>query len=79
VSSDEQGTAADRAGGDARGSMVLSPTAPTGWAVRQASDRGTGGEWACSCGAELSTCLGCGQVRCLACDPYLSDDCRWKL
>lgn len=31
----------------------------------------------CLCGAGLSSCHGCGEGRCLICDPYLSDDCRW--
>ena len=34
---------------------------------------------ACLCGGPMSPCAGCGQLRCLACDPYLSDDCRWGL
>jgi hypothetical protein len=55
------------------------PAAPTGWALNQGSHPSlVADEW-CTCGAELSSCLGCGQERCLACDPYLSDDCRWKL
>ncbi len=31
----------------------------------------------CACGAQLSTCAGCKELRCLDCHPYLSDDCRW--
>jgi hypothetical protein len=31
----------------------------------------------CHCGDPLKLCAGCGQQRCLRCDPYLSDDCRY--
>jgi hypothetical protein len=53
--------------------------APTGWAIKRSESGAPVTEPSCICGAELSTCLGCGQIRCLACDPYLSDDCRWQL
>jgi hypothetical protein len=33
----------------------------------------------CECGTEYDLCAGCREVRCLNCDPYLSDDCRWAL
>lgn len=32
---------------------------------------------ACDCGTVRTSCAGCGSPRCLTCDPYLSDDCRW--
>lgn len=31
------------------------------------------------CGTRLAVCQGCGEERCLSCEPYLSDDCRWAL
>jgi hypothetical protein len=31
----------------------------------------------CHCGATLNPCAGCDEPRCLRCDPYLSDDCRY--
>lgn len=33
----------------------------------------------CSCGRHLSACAGCQDPRCLTCEPYLSDDCRWGI
>lgn len=30
---------------------------------------------ACHCGDAMVSCVGCGEPRCLTCDPYLSDDC----
>ena len=33
----------------------------------------------CNCGGALTTCAGCEHPRCLTCEPYLSDDCRWSL
>jgi len=54
------------------------PTAPTAWAIkRRAAARPGAAD--CICGSPMSRCAGCGQARCLACDPYLSDDCRWPL
>ena len=55
------------------------PVAPTGWALNREGPTSTGVEPECTCGSVMTACLGCGQVRCLTCDPYLSDDCRWKL
>lgn len=49
---------------------VIRISAPTG----TATDHGT-----CECGTALAACFGCGASRCRACDPYLSDDCRWTL
>lgn len=31
--------------------------------------------FACHCGDAMVSCVGCGELRCLKCDPYLSDDC----
>jgi len=31
----------------------------------------------CHCGEPLQRCEGCGEPRCLLCDPYRSDDCRY--
>jgi hypothetical protein len=31
----------------------------------------------CHCGTSFADCDGCGAERCLACDPYSSDDCRY--
>ena len=51
--------------------------AKTGWdfeqTVRAAIDPCHG------CGDALSDCQGCDEPRCLTCDPYLSDDCRWTI
>lgn len=33
----------------------------------------------CHCGARMQTCPGCESPRCVTCDPYLSDDCRWTV
>lgn len=33
----------------------------------------------CHCGSRLTSCAGCGDARCLECDPYRSDDCRWDV
>lgn len=33
----------------------------------------------CECGGHLVLCEGCRESRCLQCDPYRSDDCRWSL
>ncbi|MGN6575661.1 MAG: HutD/Ves family protein [Nocardioides sp.] len=49
---------------------VVRISAPTG----PSTDHG-----ACECGTALGECAGCGAPRCQACDPYLSDDCRWAL
>jgi hypothetical protein len=32
----------------------------------------------CHCGAKLTLCTGCWSERCLRCDPYSSDDCRFR-
>jgi hypothetical protein len=51
--------------------------AKTGWATKQAAriDR-----IECyHCGSELTNCEGCDEARCLTCDPYRSDDCRWTI
>ncbi|MFB4314947.1 hypothetical protein [Actinomadura sp. 21ATH] len=29
----------------------------------------------CHCGRSMASCVTCGTPRCLACDPYTSDDC----
>ncbi|GAA1982098.1 hypothetical protein [Amycolatopsis minnesotensis] len=29
----------------------------------------------CVCGNRLTRCTGCGDRRCLRCDPYRSEDC----
>ncbi len=29
----------------------------------------------CQCGNETTRCVTCGEPRCVACDPYLSEDC----
>jgi hypothetical protein len=52
---------------------------PTGWTIKQRVSAGPTRESTCTCGAEVARCAGCGHPRCLACDPYLSDDCRWRL
>jgi hypothetical protein len=36
----------------------------------QASSAGT-----CHCGDVLVSCVGCAELRCVTCDPYVSDDC----
>jgi hypothetical protein len=52
-------------------------TAQTGWAAKQASRIELG---ECShCGSQLTNCAGCDEARCLTCDPYTSDDCRWGI
>ncbi len=40
------------------------------------TDRAATGRSVCHCGHALTTCPGCESGRCLACDPYSSDDCR---
>lgn len=51
--------------------------AQTGWAARQPTRPESA---AChDCGTPLGDCLGCGAVRCLSCEPYLSEDCRWMI
>ncbi len=35
------------------------------------------GAMRCHCGEPLTTCAGCGEPRCAACDPYRSDDCAF--
>ena len=53
------------------------PPARTGWAAKQkAGERRTDG---CECGEPFGSCAGCGEPRCLTCDPYRSDDCRWSI
>jgi hypothetical protein len=54
-------------------------TAPTGWTIKQRTSPNPVSDSMCTCGAQFARCAGCGQSRCLACDPYLSDDCRWQL
>lgn len=50
-------------------------TTVTGWAAKQ---RQTATR--CEvCDYDLAACAGCAAPRCLACDPYKSDDCRWPL
>jgi environmental stress-induced protein Ves len=51
--------------------------AQTGWAANQC--RRHDGMECYHCGLPLDVCEGCGQRRCLACEPYMSDDCRWVL
>jgi hypothetical protein len=41
-------------------------------------DRAVVGRSVCHCGHALTTCVGCESGRCLACDPYSSDDCRYR-
>ena len=41
-------------------------------------DRAAVGRSVCHCGHALTTCPGCESGRCLACDPYSSDDCRYR-
>lgn len=41
-------------------------------------DRAAASRSACHCGHALTTCPGCESGRCLACDPYSSDDCRYR-
>jgi hypothetical protein len=53
--------------------------APTAWAVRRQETTGVIAGSICTCGSDLRSCAGCGQLRCLECEPYLSDDCRWSL
>lgn len=49
----------------------------TGWAAKQEIERGQG---ECHhCGEAFADCEGCGDLRCLRCEPYLSDDCRWTI
>jgi hypothetical protein len=49
--------------------------ARTGWSATQSSSLK-----ACEdCGEELQRCAGCSDPRCLRCEPYRSDDCRWLL
>jgi hypothetical protein len=52
------------------------PTAQTGWAAKQAARTECGD---CHCGTQLTSCGGCDDARCLTCDPYTSDDCRWGI
>ena len=52
---------------------------PTGWTMKQRMSAGLTRDSTCTCGAEIARCAGCGLPRCLACDPYVSDDCRWQL
>jgi hypothetical protein len=54
----------------------LSPSA-TGWAVRQLTASSAVPH--CECGQALMACDGCGDNRCIVCDPYRSDDCRWSI
>ena len=49
--------------------------AKTGWSATQAKSHKPCED----CGAELQQCAGCSEQRCLKCEPYLSDDCRWTL
>jgi hypothetical protein len=51
--------------------------AQTGWAAKQT--RRHDGDACYHCGRPLDDCEGCGEVRCLNCEPYLSDDCRWAI
>jgi hypothetical protein len=53
------------------------PVAQTGWAAKQG--RRHDGADCYHCGLPLDDCEGCGERRCLNCEPYLSDDCRWAL
>jgi hypothetical protein len=51
--------------------------AQTGWAAKQAAR--TERDECCHCGSRLTSCGGCDEARCLTCDPYKSDDCRWGI
>jgi hypothetical protein len=51
--------------------------AQTGWAIKQAAR--TDRIECYYCGGKLTNCEGCDETRCLTCDPYLSDDCRWTI
>lgn len=51
--------------------------AQTWWAAKQR--RRPAGNECYHCGQQLDSCEGCSQRRCLNCEPYLSDDCRWTL
>ena len=63
--------------GAARRGLPWMPTAQTGWAARRAQQTGLGECY--HCGSRLDACEGCDEARCLGCDPYKSDDCRWIL
>lgn len=52
-------------------------TARTGWAAKRAARADLNG--CADCGSTLADCEGCQEPRCLTCEPYLSDDCRWSL
>lgn len=41
------------------------------------TDTGTVRRQVCHCGGTLTTCVGCQAKRCLACDPYASEDCAF--
>jgi hypothetical protein len=57
--------------------MPWMAAAQTGWAAKQAAriER----DECCDCSSQLATCAGCDEARCLTCDPYTSDDCRWGI
>lgn len=51
--------------------------ARTGWASKEAARAQLS---ACDdCDHALVHCEGCQEPRCIACEPYLSDDCRWSI
>jgi hypothetical protein len=52
-------------------------TSQTGWAAKQAL-RSVGKPCADS-GTKLEQRQGCTELRCLTCEPYLSDDWRWGI
>ena len=60
---------------DFRGSSHGTPSSIT---EAPNTDRSATGESVCHCGHALTTCPGCTSGRCLACDPYSSDDCRYR-
>lgn len=52
-------------------------SASTGWATKQATRSDLAECY--HCGSALTHCEGCEEPRCLVCDPYRSDDCRWSI
>lgn len=46
--------------------MTAPSNAPAPWATTPPT---------CHCGQALTRCATCGDLRCLRCDPYRSDDC----
>ena len=50
-------------------------SAPPTQNVRRDEPATSSSGFACHSGDVMVACVGCGELRCLTCDPYLSDDC----